>query len=68
MKLYCTTTSFPDNVGRTIKHRYWDGSAADASKRRTTLKTEIKGSKPETVQVDVPTDKSGLLAYINSLG
>ncbi len=42
----------------------WDGSQADASKRRVELRRE--GLKPvETEEVEVPTNKAGLLEFLN---
>ena len=61
MRLYKTT--FIDDEKACPAPKY-DSSAGDASKRRTALKKE--GMREiVTVEVDVATDKKGLLAYLN---
>ena len=65
MKLYCTTgetTELPPKV--TSK---WSGSLSDASKARVALKKEgLKGVG--TAEVEVLTNKTGLLEFLNSSG
>jgi hypothetical protein len=68
MKLY-KTTSNTDAVGpngKYIQKRAYDASADAASKRRTALKQEDRNSKPESDTIEVPTDKVGLLAWLNT--
>lgn len=61
MKLY-KTTYIDDAAATTIAE--WDKAAGDASKARTRLKKE--GMREiETKDVDVPTDKAGLLKFLN---
>lgn len=63
MRLYLTSY-FDDETGTTGQQ--FDGTQADASKRRKTLKTQ--GMRDiETTDKDVPTDKAGLMAYLNKL-
>jgi len=58
MKLYRTSHSADYHV------HHWDGTQADAAKRRKELKTN--GCRDiETKEIDVPTDKQGLLAWLN---
>jgi hypothetical protein len=45
----------------------WHGSAADASKARTELKRADRNCNPNSEAVDVPTDKAGLLEFLNAL-
>ena len=45
---------------------HWVGSQADAAKKRKELVSSgFKRAEIETVEVDVPTDKAGLLAWLN---
>lgn len=73
MKLYLIT-----NPGLAVKDfsdasREYSGTQADARKVRITEEAQYKDMKPKdrpTVaveEVDVPTDKAGLLAYLNKL-
>lgn len=73
MKLYLIT-----NPGLAVKdfsnpHRKYAGTQADARKVRIAEESHYKDMKPKdrptvTVEeVDVPTDKAGLLAYLNKL-
>lgn len=43
----------------------WDGTQADASATRAAAKRD-DGAKAITETVNVPTDKAGLLAFLNS--
>lgn len=61
MKLY-KTKGLNDQEGWSQK---WDGTQADARATRKDFK-ERGLSKIETKEVDVPTDKPGLLAWLNA--
>jgi len=63
MKLYATHFT-DDATGKT--HARYVGSQTDASKTRVALKKE-GFTAIATADVDVPTDKAGLLGYLNSL-
>ena len=67
MKLYKTTAvnlSTDPAVAHTRKAQ-WTGSQAEASKSRAAMKKD--GLKEiTTADVDVPTDKAGLLAWLNT--
>jgi hypothetical protein len=74
MKLYLITNPGLENEDRTeLSHREYAGTQADARKVRITEEAHYKDMKPKdrpTVaveEVDVPTDKAGLLAYLNKL-
>lgn len=69
MKFYKTKLQTGADSWRTM----WAVSAADASKQRTQLKSEAaldpstgKMAKPETTEHDIPTDKQGLLVWLNA--
>lgn len=67
MKLYKTSykiIAFDPSDPHTQRH-VWEGSADAASKGRTALKAEHNGCKPTTETHDVPTDKTGLLDWLN---
>lgn len=66
MKLYRTyaVTAALNDDERT-KVSKWDGTQADASARRKALKG-MACTDVETKEVDVPTDKPGLLAWLNA--
>ena len=68
MKLYKTTytTDVVDTSGKFITAAIWDGSADAASKQRTALKNTHKGCKPTSEAVDIDTNKTGLLAWLNT--
>jgi hypothetical protein len=61
MNLYKTTAE-----GLESTETKWAGSLAGASADRVALKKST-GSKAETVEVDVPTNKVGLLAFLNTI-
>jgi hypothetical protein len=63
MKLY-KTTYVDGHVAPPEKKACWQGTQNDAAARRKELKTEGM-SNVETKDVDVPTDKPGLLAWLN---
>ena len=67
MKLYKTkyTINAEDEGGGTLVST-WAGSADEASKGRTALKAAHPGCKPTTEPFDVPADKTGLLAWLNT--
>ncbi len=66
MKLYRTldkNSNLPD---------IWTGSASDASKAKTKLKADLKerdcdNKQVEVQAVEVPTNKQGLIAFLNEL-
>jgi hypothetical protein len=66
MKLY-KTTYFKSDDGEAQTGRFFDGTAAEASKRRTSLKAADKESKPVTTTVDVFAKKTELLQFLNEL-
>lgn len=48
---------------------HWVGSQAEASqKRKTLVSSGFKRAEIETEEVEVPTDKKGLLAWLNAHG
>lgn len=68
MKLYTVTA--PEDRAK----RHWAGSQADAAKVKNDLwdkakeaKTDTKRADIEITAVDVPTDKAGLLNFLNNL-
>jgi hypothetical protein len=60
MKFYKTEGDNKNDV----THYFWDGTQADAAKRRKALKA-TGYLLVLTEEVEVPTDKAGLLAYLN---
>ena len=77
MKLYKITSpfyDFGDGASDSVypQQRRWEGTQADARKRRIACEEPFKGVKPanrprvEVEEVDVPTDKAGLLAFLNT--
>lgn len=67
MKLYKTSYKILANdiLGPYPQRHVWEGSADAASKGRTALKAAHSGCKPTTETHDVPTDKTGLLDWLN---
>jgi len=64
MRLYLT--SYIDDQDDTIQQSVYHGTLSDASKSRVALKKDgMRDIKTE--DVDVPTDKAGLMAYLNKL-
>ena len=59
MKLYKTSTPF-DPAGNQVS---WQSSADTASKQRTAAKSA--GFKATSEAVEIPTNKEGLLAWLN---
>ncbi|WP_087746385.1 MULTISPECIES: hypothetical protein [unclassified Acidovorax] len=67
MKLYKIAAT--GNPGSTTPdtETHWVGSQADAASRRKQLNADgFKRADIETHEVDVPTDKAGLLAWLNA--
>lgn len=68
MKLYRTyaEAQYGDGYGRDAKAQ-WTGTQADAAKARKYLNSTLKIPRDHihTDEVDVPTDKKGLLAFLN---
>jgi len=65
MKLYKTLYTDDLDENPAIRKVHWDGTQTDASKLRKSLKTE--GMREiVTVPTDVPTDKAGLLTFLNA--
>lgn len=66
MRLYKTTA--PDGTTDTGTRTSWTGSQADAGKDRKHFNSALKipRDKITTDEVDVPTDKQGLLAWLNA--
>ena len=62
MKLYKTTGEF--SPGATTP-AVWSGSQADAAKARKELKAQ-HAFFVETEEINVPTDKAGLLVWLNT--
>lgn len=74
MKLYLITNPGLENEDRTeLPHREYAGTQADARKVRIAEEAQYKDMKPkdrpevEVEEVNIPTDKPGLLAYLNKL-
>lgn len=64
MKLYCVKAV----AGCDVEMR-WVGSQADAGKtRKEFVEMGFKRADLETEEVDVPTNKEGLLAFLNERG
>lgn len=61
MKLYKTTSDSSDQDKGATR---WAGSQAEASSQRAAMKKE-KLPGVGTDEIDVPTDKKGLLAWLN---
>lgn len=66
MKLYKTTASQTIESDTDTKVR-WAGSQAEAASDRKVFNSSLgfKRSEINTEEVDVPTDKKGLLAWLN---
>ena len=64
MKLYKITATNQDTS--TDSKIVWVGSQADAVQARKTFAAEgFSRKEVDTVEVNIPTDKTGLLAYLN---
>lgn len=74
MKLYTITRPVQELNGDDVDGKIiFAGTQADARKKRIELEAEFKHLKvkerPEVTveEVDVPTDKAGLISYLNAL-
>lgn len=68
MRLYKITTLDTSKAGDRKPETHWAGSKADGVVVRKKLANEGWVRKEITeVEVDVPTDKIGLLAYLNGM-
>lgn len=67
MKLYkITATGTPDSE-TPDSETHWVGTQADAASKRKKLLTDgYKRANIDTDEVDVPTDKAGLLKFLNT--
>lgn len=66
MKLYRIAAIRSTNSETPDSEIHWVGSQADAAKKRKELVSSgFKRAEIETVEVDVPTDKAGLLVWLN---
>lgn len=74
MNLYLTSYFVPnpnefeyhnDPSKETITKSMWHGTLADAAKFRKAIKIEVLESNPTTATVNVPTNKQGLLEFLN---
>ena len=68
MLLYKTTYQMnnPEERTQTITVVSFQGSQTEASKARTEAKGVAIGKKPETQTIEVPTNKAGLLEWLNA--
>ena len=67
MRLYKITATARPGSNTPDTESFWVGSQADAAARRKLLTAEgFKRADVETAEVDVPTDKAGLLAFLNT--
>lgn len=62
MKFY--VTRYRDNATG-VKRLKWQGTQDDAKQARKVLSASPENSGVETLEFDVPTDKPGLLAFLN---
>ena len=65
MRLYLTSY-IDDEKNDSIQRGIYVGTQADAAKSRKGLKAQGMRNI-ETKEVDVPTDKAGLMTYLNTL-
>lgn len=73
MNLYKTTVTVVGTVNGTPDVKTttvtWNGSQAEASMlRAAAVRDGARRKDVDTVPVDVPTDKAGLLAFLNARG
>lgn len=68
MRLYKTiAVSNRDDGDQSLVMRKWSGTQSDAGKTRKEFVSQgFKRAEVETFEVDVPTDKQGLLAWLNA--
>ena len=65
MKLYLITATSTDTG--VAPHASWVGSQAVAASMRKRLSPEFRRAEITTSEVDVPTDKQGLIQFLNAL-
>ena len=66
MRLFLTSYLCDGDKDVTTLQGVYDGTQAEAAKQRKLLK--LDGMRNiDTSEVDVPTDKAGLMAYLNEL-
>lgn len=65
MKLYLITAASADTA--IVPHASWVGSQAEAASTRKRLTPEFRRAEITTSEVDVPTDKQGLIQFLNAL-
>lgn len=66
MKLYCTTYIDDEQPEHLARRQHWSGTQKEAGAVRKDLKAQMFRNI-NTVEVNVPTDKPGLIAYLNAL-
>ncbi|MCA9233252.1 MAG: hypothetical protein KDA57_21590 [Planctomycetales bacterium] len=69
MRLQRVSAYKVDGEGQSTKVVVWVGSQAEAATTRKTLVADSGYQRKDidTTEVDVPTDKKGLLAFLNAL-
>lgn len=65
MRLYLTTFIDDEKPDGLEQQAAWQGTQVDARKARDALKAAMMRDV-HTEEVDVPTDKAGLLAFLNN--
>ena len=65
MQLYKTTATYKDDDGATISSVMWSGTQADARGDKKSYK-DLGSKDAVTTPVDVPTNKAGLLDWLNN--
>ena len=69
MRLYKISALNTSQGDQPDSETHWVGSLADASAKRKQLTAEGWTRKEvETIEIDVPTDKAGLLGFLNAMG
>ena len=69
MKLYKITAIPAGALNETPNQTHWVGSQAEASaKRKELVSSGFKRAELTTDEVEVPTDKKGLLGFLNTGG
>ena len=67
MRLYKITAKNPSDTSLPDTHTTWVGSKAEGVQARKKLADDgWKRKEIEEVEVDVPTDKAGLLEFLNT--
>lgn len=69
MRLYKVTCDVQEGFGVDVTYQTFAGTQADAAKARRALMAEhgVRFQDTTSDEVDVPTDKAGLLAFIDEL-